>query len=181
MNRQIEVGRRSFAYVAQVFISKIWVFDGFEAKFRARIQKMQEDNSMSPYSLKVLKPRSVDMTAYLTFQRSSDKLRVLRLIEGSWFGESKILDKGKFLWARPLHFISERGVKGDLNHIAYETSSEGVKAFNEKHYVAQKPNVYGLVYGGRLIGVRRVRQMDVSLFKVDSILATATVTSRCRH
>ncbi len=39
-------------------------------------------------------------------------------------------------------------VKGDLNHITYETKSEDVKAFNEKHYVAQKENVWGLVYGG---------------------------------
>lgn len=147
MENQIVVGRRTFAYVAQVFISKIWVFDGFEARFRARIQKMQEDNSMSTYSLKVLKPKSVDTTAYLTFQRSSDNLRALRIIEGSWFGEAKVLNKGKFLWARPWHFTNERSIKGDLGHITYETKSEDVKAFNEKHYVAQKENVWGLVYG----------------------------------
>jgi len=95
-----------------------------------------------------LKPRGVDTTAYLTFQRSSDNLRALRLIEGSWFGEAKVLNKGKFLWARPWHFTNEKSIKGDLSHITYETKSEDVKAFNEKHYVAQKENVWGLVYGG---------------------------------
>ena len=45
------------------------------------------------------------------------------------------MDKGKFLWARPWHFTNERSVKGDLNHIAYETSSEDVIAFNEKFIV----------------------------------------------
>ena len=88
MDRQIVVGGKVYMYVAQVFIAKIWVFDGFEAKFRTRIKHMQEDNALSPYSLKVLKPNGVDTTAYLTFQRSSDILRALKLIEGSWFGES---------------------------------------------------------------------------------------------
>ena len=148
MDRQIVVGNKVFAYVAQVFISKVWVFDGFEAKFRARIKQIQEDNSLSLYNLKVLKSRSVDTTAYLTFQRSSDNLRALKVIEGSWFGESKVLEKGKFLWARPFHFTNERSVTGDLNHITYETRIEDVKAFNEKYYVAQKQNVWGLVYGG---------------------------------
>ena len=106
MDRQIVVGGKVYIYVAQVFIAKIWVFDGFEAKFRTHIKHMQEDNALSPYNLKVLKQNGVDTTAYITFQRSSDNLRTLKLIEGSWFSESKVLKKGKFLWARPFHFTN---------------------------------------------------------------------------
>ena len=97
MDRQIVVGGKVYMYVAQVFIAKIWVFDEFETKFRTHIKHMQEDNALSPYNLKVLKPNGVDTTAYLTFQRSSDNLRTLKLIEGSWFSESKVLTKVKFL------------------------------------------------------------------------------------
>ena len=62
MDRQIVVDGKVYMYVAQVFIAKIWVFDGF-AKFRTSIKHMQEDNALSPYSLKVLKPNGVDTTA----------------------------------------------------------------------------------------------------------------------
>jgi hypothetical protein len=66
MENQIVVGRRTFAYVAQVFIAKIWVFDGFEAKFRTSIKHIQKDNALSPYSFKVLKPNGVDTTAHIS-------------------------------------------------------------------------------------------------------------------
>ena len=66
MDRQIVVGGKVYMYVAQVFIAKIWVFDGFEAKFRTSIKHMQKDNALSPYSFKVLKPNGVDTTAHIS-------------------------------------------------------------------------------------------------------------------
>ncbi len=142
MDRQIVVGGKVYMYVAQIFIAKIWVFDGFEAKFRTSIKHMQEDNALSPYGLKVLKPNGMDTTAYLTFQRSSDILRALKLIEGSWFGESNVLEEGKFLWARSFHFTNGKNVNGDINHTKSRKQSTRKKCYSRFKFVRLDVSLY---------------------------------------